>query len=215
MEITDRFKASTRTAWRDWLAEHHTSAKEIWLVFAKDSSTCSLTYLDAVEEAICFGWIDGIVKRISDIESAQRFTPRRERSNWTELNKERARRLIKLGLMTEAGLSKLPDLAAPFVVPKDILAAINQNSAAKQHFRSLPELYVRVRLGYIAEARNQTDEFNRRLQNFVAKTAAGKLFGNWNDDGRLVGWGDGWWWADESCKSQRRSVEPHWVSHTG
>jgi uncharacterized protein YdeI (YjbR/CyaY-like superfamily) len=185
MEITDRFNASTRTAWREWLAEHHASAKEIWLVFAKGTSSCSLTYLDAVEEAICFGWIDGIAKRASDVESAQRFTPRRERSNWTELNKERARRLIKLGLMTEAGMSKLPDLEAPFVVPKDVLVAINQDPSAKKHFRSLPELYVRVRIGYIAEACKQRDEFNRRLQNFVAKTAAGKLFGNWNDDGKL------------------------------
>ncbi len=81
-------------------------------------------YLDAVEEAICFGWVDGIQKRFSTDELAQRFTPRKRRSNWTELNKERARRLIQLELMIEAGAATLPDLNAKFIVAEDIMEVL-------------------------------------------------------------------------------------------
>ena len=135
---------------------------------------------------ICFGWIDGIAKRISGAEIAQRFTPRRSRSNWTELNKERARRLIRLGLMTDAGTRTLPDLSAKFEIASDILAAIKPDREAWQFFKELPDLYIRVRVGYIEEVRKQPDEFNRRWQNFVSKTTARKMFGNWNDGERLL-----------------------------
>jgi uncharacterized protein YdeI (YjbR/CyaY-like superfamily) len=92
MEVTEIFDAKTRRAWRAWLAEHHRSKSEIWLLLRPVPGT--LTYLDAVEEALCFGWIDGIAKRNETGASAQRFTPRRPKSTWTELNKERARRLL-------------------------------------------------------------------------------------------------------------------------
>ncbi|HRF97451.1 MAG TPA: hypothetical protein PLZ51_19725, partial [Aggregatilineales bacterium] len=79
----------------------------------------------AVEEALCFGWIDGIAKRMDSERTVQRFTPRRAKSNWTELNKERARRLIASGLMTEAGFATLPDLSIEsFKIAPDILNAI-------------------------------------------------------------------------------------------
>ena len=89
-----------------------------------------MSYLDSVYEAICFGWIDGIQKRASDVERAQRFTPRRPRSHWTELNKARARWLIAQGLMTPAGQAILPDLMAPFTVADDIRAAIKATPEA-------------------------------------------------------------------------------------
>lgn len=103
MQVTVTFKATSRKEWRDWLTQHHQSASEIWLLSDDRPGVPTVSYLDSVEEAICFGWIDGIAKRISSVEKAQRFTPRRPRSHWTELNKERTRRLIKLGLMTSAG----------------------------------------------------------------------------------------------------------------
>jgi uncharacterized protein YdeI (YjbR/CyaY-like superfamily) len=90
MEIRNTYKAEARSDWREWLENHHCSSTEIWLILQKSSHSPNLTYLDAVEEAICFGWIDGISKKFTNTESAQRFTPRNVRSNWTELNKERS-----------------------------------------------------------------------------------------------------------------------------
>ena len=185
MEIKSRLKVSNRAVWRSWLAANQDTQSEIWIVSDVNSENPSIAYLDSVEEAICFGWIDGIAKRISSFEKAQRFTPRRVRSNWTELNKERARRLIQLGLMTNDGQRILPDLMAPFEIPKDILVAIKSEPDAWEFFTKLPALYIRVRIGYVEETRTKPNEFNRRLQNFVLKTAAGKMFGNWNDGGRL------------------------------
>ena len=186
MEIKAKLKVSCRAEWRSWLIANHATETEIWIVSDDSSKQPSIPYLDSVEEAICFGWIDGIAKRVLSFGKAQRFTPRRARSNWTELNRERARRLIRLGLMTDAGKRKLPDLMNPFEIPCDILAAIKAESDAWTNYTELPELYIRVRIGYIEEMRKQPEEFNRRLQNFISKTAAGKLFGNWNDEGRLL-----------------------------
>jgi uncharacterized protein YdeI (YjbR/CyaY-like superfamily) len=188
MKVTATFTARTRSEWRSWLAANHAKQTEIWLVTDKRPDHATVPYLDAVEEALCFGWIDSTAKRVSDYQTAQRFTPRRPRgSNWTELNKERCRRLIRLGLMTEAGRAKLPnDLAAPFVIADDIRAAIDANVEAKRYFDVWPNLYVRVRIGYIEEARKKPEEFTKRFNNFLRNTAAGKMLGNWNDGGRLL-----------------------------
>ena len=121
MEINSKLYAASRVDWRAWLAVNHESEKEIWIISNALSGTSSVSYLDAVEEAICFGWIDSIAKRLSDSEKAQRFSPRHRNSNWTELNKERARRLIRLGLMTEAGRRLLPDLSFTWAFPPESL----------------------------------------------------------------------------------------------
>ncbi len=173
-------------AWRSWLEQHHARTNEIWLLFNDLPEVSTIAYLDAVEEAICFGWIDSIQKRVSPHERAQRFTPRKKRSNWTELNKERARRLIGLGMMTEAGFATLPDLTAKFEVPQDIVEALKAEPDAWSYFQAFPDLYCRVRIGYIEEVRKNQSEFQRRLRNFVQKTARNQQFGNWNDGGRLT-----------------------------
>lgn len=186
MEVTTTYKATNRNDWRSWLEQHHAIAREIWLLFDDDPASSTIAYLDAVEEAICFGWIDSIQKRFSPHERAQRFTPRKKRSNWTELNKERARRLIRLGMMTDAGFATLPDLTINFAVPRDIVEALQAKPDAWSNFLKFPELYQRVRIGYIEEARKNHSEFERRLQNFINKTARNQMFGNWNDAGRLT-----------------------------
>jgi uncharacterized protein YdeI (YjbR/CyaY-like superfamily) len=134
MQVTTTFKPGDRPAWRAWLERNQRTASEIWLLLDDRPEEPTVSYLDAVEEAICFGWIDGIQKRFSTHERAQRFTPRKPRSNWTELNKERARRLIRLGLMTEAGRAALPDLTAPHTVAADIVAALQAEPDAWPHF---------------------------------------------------------------------------------
>jgi uncharacterized protein YdeI (YjbR/CyaY-like superfamily) len=186
MDIIDTIKPKNRTEWREWLDKNYKSLTEIWLLSDDRTEEPTVTYLDAVEEAICFGWIDGIQKRLSTDELAQRFTPRKKRSNWTELNKERARRLIRLELMTEAGTATLPDLNAKFIVAEDIMDGLKAIPAAWSNFLTFPDLYHRVRIGYIEEMRKNPNEFDRRLQNFVNKTANNKMFGNWNDGGRLL-----------------------------
>ncbi|WP_404787895.1 YdeI family protein [Altericista sp. CCNU0014] len=185
MEITKTIKLQDRSAWRDWLDKNHQALTEIWLLFDSRLEHPTVNYLDAVEEAICFGWIDGIQKRLSAHELAQRFTPRKQRSNWTELNKERARRLIRLGLMTDAGSRVLPDLNAEFTVAEDIIERLKVEPDTWSNFLELPDLYRRVRIGYIEEVRKNRTEFERRLQNFARNTASNKMFGNWNDRGRL------------------------------
>jgi uncharacterized protein YdeI (YjbR/CyaY-like superfamily) len=109
MEIGETLYVTTREQFRQWLEEHYAAKKEIWLVqYKKATKKPSISYVDAVEEAICFGWIDGFEKGMDAERYAIRFTPRRPKSNWTETNRERARKLIAAGRMTEAGRSTLP-----------------------------------------------------------------------------------------------------------
>ena len=109
MEITLLLEFTQRQQLRDWLLENHTSAKECWVVMSRSKNPVGvLPYLDVVEEALCFGWIDSTMKRLPDGRLAQRLSPRRKKSHWTELNKERCRRLIQEGKMTDAGLNVIP-----------------------------------------------------------------------------------------------------------
>lgn len=185
MDITDTIKPRDRAEWRQWLENNHSQLTEIWLLTDDRPEVPTVAYLDAVEEAICFGWIDGIQKRASSHELAQRFTPRKRRSNWTELNKARASRLIQQELMTAAGRATLPDLDAEFVIATDIITVLQSQPDTWSNFQQFPDLYRRVRIGYIEEMRKNPTEFERRLQNFIKKTAENKLFGNWNDGARL------------------------------
>ena len=109
MEITLLLEFTQRQQLRDWLQGNHASAKECWVVMSRAKNPVGvLPYLDVVEEALCFGWIDSTMKRLPDGRLAQRLSPRRKKSHWTELNKERCRRLIQEGKMTDAGLNVIP-----------------------------------------------------------------------------------------------------------
>ena len=110
MEIRETLLASNRQEWRDWLVQHHHDRKEIWLIYYKKSSgKAGISYDEAVEEALCFGWIDGAIKGINEETYAGRFTPRRSRSPWSVSNRERLARLLREGRMTEAGMAVLPN----------------------------------------------------------------------------------------------------------
>ena len=100
------FYAKSRKEWRKWLAKHHDRQKEIWLVYyRKNTNKSRVDYNDAVEEALCFGWIDSIEKGIDKERFAQRFSPRKPKSNWSETNKLRLKKLIAGGKMAPAGLA--------------------------------------------------------------------------------------------------------------
>ena len=104
MEITEKLHTTSREQWRDWLADKHSTKREIWISTTK--SPDGLQYLDAVEEALCFGWIDSTIKAGEGV-MWRRFSPRRKGSHWTELNKQRCADLEQRGLMTEAGRREL------------------------------------------------------------------------------------------------------------
>ena len=109
MEIGETIYVTTRDDFRKWLEENHKTKKEIWLIqYKKATKKPSLNYVEAVEEGICFGWIDGLEKSMDAERYALRFSPRRPKSNWTETNKERARKMMAESKMTEAGAASLP-----------------------------------------------------------------------------------------------------------
>jgi uncharacterized protein YdeI (YjbR/CyaY-like superfamily) len=109
MEIGETLLVTTRQEWREWLAQHHRDRKEIWLIYYKKSAgKTGISYDESVEEALCFGWIDGANKGINEETYAGRFTPRRHKSPWSASNRARIARLLEEGRMTEAGLAVLP-----------------------------------------------------------------------------------------------------------
>lgn len=109
MEIGETIYVTTAGEFRKWLIQNHKVKKEIWLIqYKKATKKPSIKYVDAVEEALCFGWIDGLEKSMDVERYALRFSPRRPKSNWTNANKDRARRLIAEGRMTPAGRATLP-----------------------------------------------------------------------------------------------------------
>jgi uncharacterized protein YdeI (YjbR/CyaY-like superfamily) len=179
MEIGKTLYVTNRKDWRSWLANNHKTEREIWLVFyKKNSKKKNIPYNDAVEEALCFGWIDSTVKKIDEESRAQRFTPRRKNSPWSEMNKERVRRLKKAGKMTKAGLAKINGgLNEKFAIPKDILKAIKQDLLAWKNFKKFPLSYKRIRIGFIEGARKRPVEFQKRLLYFVRMTRKNKQFG--------------------------------------
>ena len=110
MDVGKTLKVKNRLEWRRWLAKHHADTKEIWLVYYKKASGKSgISYEDSVLEGVAYGWIEGQNKSIDDETYAARFTPRRPKSNWSESNIERVKKLLAEGLMAEPGLAVIPD----------------------------------------------------------------------------------------------------------
>ena len=171
------FYSADRQAWRAWLEEHFETEDEVWFVFpTKAAGEASLSYNDAVEEALCFGWIDSTIKHIDPLRRAQRFTPRRPGSPYSQPNIERLRWLDERGLIHPKVREGVKDLiAAEFVCPPDILAAIREDPAAWEHFGRLSEPYKRIRIAYIDAARDRPEEFRKRLGSFLRKTGQNKL----------------------------------------
>lgn len=189
MEIKNQLNLTTRQEFREWLSANASTSKECWLSVnrAKTDQSGIIWYIDAVEEALCFGWIDSTLKT-SDGITIQRFSPRTKQSNWTELNKERCRRLIKLGLMTKLGLAILPDLDKQFEILPEIEAALKENPEAWRNFNTFPELYRRVRIDKIQNdlQRNRPECYETKLRKLIEASENGLMIGDWNDFGRLL-----------------------------
>lgn len=174
-----------RNEFREWLQVHAAEEKECWVALKRrrPKDDGAFYYLDAVEEALCFGWIDSTQKLVDGVRY-QRFSPRKKNGLWTELNKERVRRLEKLGLMTEAGRKVLPDMS--FTPDEDVVNAL-KSAGVFEKLGEFHPLYVRVRLYNVAFYKSRDAQaYERALAHLIDKTRKGKMFGEWNDYGRLL-----------------------------
>lgn len=179
-------QASDRQESRNWFSENCTREKSCCICVSMKPSPGMICYLDAVEECLCFGWIDTTRKKLLDGRLIQRSTPRTKNSRWSELNKERVRRLEKLGLMTDEGRKRLPDMSMDFVIDEQILEALQNDEETYSNFLKFPDLYKRVRINTIQIKKNQPQLFQSRLEKFIQNTKLNKMYGNWNDNGRLL-----------------------------
>lgn len=171
------FYTSDRNAWRKYLSKHFETDNEIWFVFpTKDSNEESISYNDAVEEALCFGWIDGRAGTLDKSHHIRRFTPRRKGSSYSRPNIERLIMLDKKGLIhPKIRESVLPIITAPFIFPDDIINELKRDVTVWENYCKFSEPYKRIRIAYIDAARKRPEEFEKRLNSFIEKTRRGKM----------------------------------------
>ncbi|TVQ23042.1 MAG: hypothetical protein EA382_10825 [Spirochaetaceae bacterium] len=183
VQITEVFYPLARAEWRRWLETHHRSKREIWLRrFSKATGEPSITYDELVEECLCFGWIDGVVKRYDAQSNVRRITPRRAKSFLSELNRQRVWKLMAAGLMTPAGLAALGDqIGSPddsWQLPEWIGAQLRADPHVWAQFNTFPPLYRRLKIGWINEAGQlRQEEMQKRLDYLIRNTRKGKMHG--------------------------------------
>ncbi|MCK4320636.1 YdeI/OmpD-associated family protein [Candidatus Bathyarchaeota archaeon] len=189
MKITEKLHVTNRDDWRAWLRKNYDTKKEVWLIYYKrHTGKPRIPYDGAVEEALCFGWIDNLVKKIDDEKFAQKFTPRKGKSKWSEANKKRARKMIKEGKMTKAGLAKIREAksngewfkTAPvkkeLVIPAYIKKAFATNEKALDNFNNLANGYKRQLVGWITSAK-RGETRKRRLTEAIRLLEQNKKLG--------------------------------------
>ena len=179
MEITQTLYVTDPKEWRAWLQAHYQTESGIWLVYYKKATgKPRIEYNDAVEQALCFGWIDSTMKSLDEERSAQRFSPRKPKSGYSQQNIERLRHLVAQGLVVEEVLATLGDiLEREFVFPPDILDAIKADKQAWENYQNFSEPYKRIRIAYIEGARKRPEEFQKRLNYFIQTARENKLIG--------------------------------------
>lgn len=176
---------NSKEEFRNWLINNSDKEKECWVNVSRSKPNgIVFNYLDAVYEALCFGWIDSIQCKKDGI-LFQKFSPRKKNSNWTELNKERARYLIKKGLMTKKGFKMLPSLTEKFKIDKEIEKSLKKARCFKI-FKSFPQLYQRIRVSNIVFYRDNKLPYKKGLEHLIKETKKGHMFGAWNDYGKLI-----------------------------
>lgn len=184
MKLGETLIVTNRKDWRLWLSKNYNKKKEVWLVYhRKSSGKPRIPYNDAVEEALCYGWIDSTVKGIDQEKFAQRFTPRRPKSKLSELNKERIRLMIKKDKMTLFGLAAIAhafdtsQTNKKLIIAKDILKSLKQDSKVWRNFQKFSDSYKNIRIGWIEMARTRPKLFNQRLRYFLKMTSKNKKYG--------------------------------------
>jgi uncharacterized protein YdeI (YjbR/CyaY-like superfamily) len=186
----ERIHPETRAQWRAWLERHHATSDGIWLVFWRPrSGRTGPTYEDAVQEALCFGWIDSKQTKLDDDRTVLRFSPRKRGSGWARTNKVRIERLLRDGLMTEAGLARIEeakqdgswtmlDAVEDLIVPDDLAAAFAEHPGARERWDELPRSARRAALEWIVQAK-RPETRARRIAETARLTARGERPGQW------------------------------------
>ena len=184
MEITEVFYPHHRNQWRDWLETHHQTKTEVWLrTFRKASGKPSLSYNDMVEECLCFGWIDSVVKKYCEESRVQRITPRRTNNTFlSELNRQRVWKLQRLGLITPAGLAPIENQVGapddPWEIPDWIEGQLKEDPEVWKNFQRFSHFYQRLKIGWIKECGPRRQEEARKRLNYLIKmTRNGKMYG--------------------------------------
>jgi uncharacterized protein YdeI (YjbR/CyaY-like superfamily) len=177
----------TAAQWRDWLATHHASESEVWLIFHKrHTGIASVAYKDALDEALCVGWVDSLVKRLDDRRYALKFTPRKPDSRWSTANRKRYAELKASGRLKPAGISRPPTsrsygprpprLSLPSKLPQYMEAALKKHPAALRHFEALAASQRRRYFAWIESAKREETK-RRRLNEAIRLLSAGKVLG--------------------------------------
>ena len=180
------FRSSAK--FRKWLAANHRQSDGIWLrIFKKDSGEPSVTYAEALDEALCFGWIDGLKQRHDEVSWRQRFTPRRPKSGWSRINTQHADRLMKAGRMKAAGQAAIDaakkdgrwtaayDSPSKATIPEDFLAALRRDKKAYAFFESLNKAN-RYAIAYRLQTAKKPETKQRRMEMILAMLARGEAF---------------------------------------
>lgn len=183
IEITEIFYPQARDEWRYWLETYHQEKKEIWLQrYVKASGKPCLTYDELVEECLCFGWIDGVVKKNLPDGNVQRITPRRKKTFLSELNRQRIWKLQKLGLITPAGVAPIKDqIGQPdpqLEIPDWVAAQLQADEEVWDTFHAFPWHYKRLKIGWVQECGpRRREESQKRLNYLIKNTRKGKMYG--------------------------------------
>ena len=180
-------RVRTLRHWRDWLAEHHASEPEIWLIFHKQhTGVASVDYTDALDEALCWGWVDSLVKRLDERRYARKFTPRRADSRWSAINRMRYAQLKAEGRLQPPGIARAPTnrgdaprpprLAMPAKLPAYLQAALRNHPKALRHFEALAPSHRRRYFAWIESAKREETK-RRRLDEAIRLLARGRELG--------------------------------------
>ena len=191
MEVTKLLDIHTREELYAWYLENHDKVSDFWLRVNRSWEPYPgvVAYVDAVEVALCFGWIDSTMKRIDEGKPIQHFTPRRKGCNWCRHNIERCRRLIDIGEMTPAGLAVLPDLdPANFIFEQWVIDALKTDPIVWHNFNSFPGAYRRIKVDRIQHynSTKRPEYAMHMLQMLIDDTRKGKMQPGWDDGGKLI-----------------------------
>ena len=181
------FLARTTKQWREWLDEHHDSESEVWLIFHRlHTGMASIAYQDALDEALCFGWVDSLVKRLDDRRYARKFTPRRADSRWSITNRKRYSALKVSGRLEPAGINRPPTdrgydpppprFKMPLKLPPYVETALRKHPAALRYFEALAPSHRRRYVGWIESGKREETKA-RRLKEAIRLLAGGRELG--------------------------------------
>ena len=189
MSKVEELHMPNRKDWHEWLDKNHYAKKEVWLIFyKKDTGKPNISYEASVEEALCYGWVDSIIKKVDEKRYARKFTPRKSKSRWSESNIKRAEKMINEGRMTESGFavideskkngewSAAPTLPRKLELPLYMKKALAANELASKNFNRLAKSYKRQYITWLISAKREETR-QKRLNEIIARLERNEKLG--------------------------------------